>query len=109
MRSTRSGGAVGTLALVLALTLTYTTSASAQVIWTPPADGYPQTAAELNGFSAHTRHLEMWDYLEALSGVAPNMTLGTYGETREGRKLAYAVFGNPLLAEPWEAMALDRP
>ncbi len=109
MRSTRPGGAVGTLALVLAMTLTYATSAPAQVTWTSPAPGYPQTAAELNGFSAHTRHLEMWDYLEALSGVAPNMTLGTYGETREGRKLAYAVFGNPLVTEPWEAMALDRP
>jgi hypothetical protein len=109
MRFERSSDAVRTAVLTLLAVLTYTTAAAAQEAWTPPAEGYPQTAAELNGFTAHTRHLEMWAYLEALRGVAPNMTLGSYGETREGRKLAYAVFGNPLVSEPWEAMALDRP
>jgi len=82
----------------------------AQVIsWDPAPEGYPRTAAELNGFSAHTRHLEMWDYLEQLRGVSSDMRLGTYGETREGRKLPYAIFSRPLISEPWEAMALDRP
>ncbi|MEX2467547.1 MAG: M14 family zinc carboxypeptidase [Gemmatimonadota bacterium] len=109
MRSSRFGDAARTLFLALLAVLTYTTSGSAQQEWTPPQAGYPQTAAELNGFTAHTRHLEMWDYLEQLRGVAPNMRLGSYGETREGRKLPFAVFGNPLVTEPWEAMALDRP
>jgi hypothetical protein len=81
----------------------------AQVAWSPVADGYPRTAAELNGFSAHTRHLEMWDYLEQLRGVAPSMRLGTYGETWEGRELAYAVLSNPQVSQPWEAWALGRP
>ena len=81
----------------------------AQVQWSPVPAGMPQTAAELNGFTAHTRHLEMWDYLTGLSANSTSMRLGTYGETREGRELAYAVFSKPLLAEPWEAMALGRP
>lgn len=81
----------------------------AQVQWSPVRAGMPQTAAELNGFTAHTRHLEMWDYLTGLSANSTSMRLGTYGETREGRELAYAVFSKPLLAEPWEAMALGRP
>ena len=109
MRSTRFGSAIRTVVLTLLAGLTYATSSSAQEGWLPVQAGYPQTAAELNGFTAHTRHLEMWDYLEQLRSVAPNMRLGSYGETREGRKLAYAVFGNPLVTEPWEAMALDKP
>lgn len=110
MRCIPTSGSVRALVLTLIAALAFVSPTLAQQVdWTPPAAGYPQTAAELNGFTAHTRHLEMWDYLEALKAVAPNMTLGTYGETREGRSLAYAVFGNPLVTEPWEAMALDRP
>ena len=82
---------------------------SAQVQWDAVPQGYPRTAAELNGFTAHTRHLEMWDFLEQLRGVSSDMRLGTYGETRQGRKLPYAIFSRPLISEPWEAMALDRP
>jgi hypothetical protein len=109
MRSTLFRSAARTTVLSLLAVLIHASSASAQDGWLPVPPGYPQTAAELNGFTAHTRHLEMWDYLEQLRGVAPNMRLGSYGETREGRKLPYAVFGNPLVAEPWEAWALDRP
>lgn len=84
-------------------------AADAQVNWAPVAEGYPRTAAELNGFTAHTRHDEMWQYLEALRAANTGMRLGTYGQTWEGRDLAYAVFSRPLVAEPWEAWALGRP
>jgi len=109
MRSFRSVGAVRTGFFTVLAVLATAAPSFAQQGWTPPAAGYPQTAAELNGFTAHTRHLEMWDYLERLRSVAPNMTLGSYGETRQGRRLPYAVFGNTLVSEPWEAMALGRP
>ncbi len=112
MRQGILGGArrVSMLAVAgAALALTALTPAPAQAQWSEVADGYPQTAAEQASFERHTRHLEMWDYLRALRAVAPNMRLGNYGETREGRKLAYAVFGNPLVTEPWEARALGRP
>ena len=81
----------------------------AQVQWSPIPDGYPQTAAEENGFTRHTRHLEMWEYLEALRGVTVDMRLGSYGQTWEGRELPYAIFSRPLVSEPWEAWALGRP
>jgi hypothetical protein len=77
--------------------------------WSSVPQGYPRTAAEMNGFTAHTRHAEMWDYLEKLRAVSTDMRLGTYGETREGRQLPYAIFSRPLISEPWEAMTLDRP
>ncbi|MBW3534702.1 MAG: hypothetical protein KY453_05715 [Gemmatimonadetes bacterium] len=83
--------------------------AGAQVAWAPVAQGQPRTAAELSGFQRHTRHAEMWDYLEALRGTTTSMRLGTYGQTREGRDLPYAVFSQPLVSEPWEAWALGRP
>ena len=82
---------------------------SAQVRWAPVTPGFPRTAAELNGFTAHTRHLEMWDYLRSLRGATTEMRLSSYGETREGRSLPYAIFGRPLTTEPWEAWALGRP
>ncbi|MDX1646063.1 MAG: M14 family zinc carboxypeptidase [Longimicrobiales bacterium] len=88
---------------------TMATPTTAQVEWAAAAEGYPRTAAEMNGFTAHTRHLEMWDYLHELSAVSPDMYLGTYGETRLGRELPYAIFSRPLVSEPWEAKALGRP
>lgn len=91
------------------LALSAAAHAEAQTQWSPVPDGHPRTAAEMEGFDRHTRHGEMWDYLHALRAVAPNMRLSDYGETREGRKLAYAVFSNPLVTEPWEAHALGRP
>ena len=96
-------------ALVCALVLSPSAHLSAQVNWSSVPQGYPQTAAEMNGFTAHTRHAEMWDYLEQLRAVSTDMRLGTYGETREGRQLPYAIFSRPLISEPWEAMTLDRP
>ncbi len=98
------------LALTVALVLAGAALPSqAQVSWSPVPEGHPRTAAEQNGFTAHTRHLEMWDYLHALRGVSTGMRLGTYGQTREGRDLPYAVFSDPLVTEPWEAWALHRP
>ena len=109
MSRSRSHLTRASLVVVTALLLCTSPSLEAQVKWSPVPDGYPRTAAEMNGFTAHTRHLEMWDYLEQLRGRSSDMRLGTYGETREGRKLPYAIFSRPLISEPWEAMALDRP
>jgi dipeptidyl-peptidase 4 len=107
-----SGGARGrvrSLCYAVVCLFLFASSGQAQVAWSPVEDGYPRTAAELNGFTAHTRHLEMWDYLESLRAQSTDMRLGTYGETRLGRELAYAVFSRPLISEPWEAWALGRP
>jgi hypothetical protein len=73
------------------------------------ADGFPQTAFEASGFETNTDHLDMWAYLEALSGASTDMRLGTYGKSRQGRELPFAVFSRPLVSEPWEAWALGRP
>ena len=81
----------------------------AQQAWTAPADGFPQTPAELSNFESPTGHLEMWGYLDALRGVSTEMRLGTYGKSWEGRDLPYAVYSRPLVSEPWEAWALGRP
>ena len=81
----------------------------AQVEWSPVPAGHPQTASELNGFERHTRHPEMLDFLNALRRESTDMRLGTYGQSWQGRDLVYAVFSRPLVSEPWEAWALERP
>ena len=81
----------------------------AQIPWTPVASGFPRTAAEENGFAAHTRHLEMWEFLRELRGATTEMRLGTYGRSLEGRELPYAIFSRPLVGSPSEAWALGRP
>ncbi len=86
-----------------------TVPASAQQNWTPAADGFPRTSAEVADFETTTSHEEMWKYLEDLRSVSMDMRLGSYGKSWEGRDLAYAVFSKPLVAEPWEAWGLDRP
>ncbi|MGD2122860.1 MAG: M14 family zinc carboxypeptidase [Gemmatimonadota bacterium] len=80
-----------------------------QEAWTPVAEGFPQTTAEVSGFTATTSHLEMWQFLEDLSAASTDMRLGTYGKSWEGRELPFAVFSKPLVSEPWEAWALGRP
>jgi len=110
LRDPRPALVLATVALVAGATMPNAlTGQLPSVQWSPVASGYPRTAAELNGFTAHTRHLEMWDYLEALRARTTEMRLGSYGHTREGRELALAIFSRPLVSEPWEAMKLGRP
>lgn len=97
-----------TLTVLVAAVTSACGSASAQV-GTPVPQGTPLTAAEQATFARHTSHSEMWDYLEELSARSTEMRLGAYGETRQGRRLPYAVFSRPLVSEPWEAWELDRP
>lgn len=75
----------------------------------PAAAQAQRTAAEASGFQRHTNHAEMMDYLLALRAGSTDMRLGTYGETREGRDLPYAIFSRPMITQPWEAALLDRP
>ncbi len=95
--------------LSVLLLLAQAAPALAQQAWTPVAPGFPRTPAETSNFEAQTNHEAMWAYLEALRGVSMDMHLGTYGETWEGRKLPFAIFSRPLVSQPWEAWALDRP
>jgi hypothetical protein len=67
------------------------------------------TPAERSGFTAYTSHADMMDYLMDLRASTPDMWLGTYGETRQGRTLPYAVFSRPAVTQPSEAWALNRP
>ncbi len=99
----------GSFFVALSLFLLSATSSAAQQAWTAPAQGFPLTQGELSGFEGTTNHMEMWQYLEALRGVSTDMRLGSYGKSWEGRELAYAVFSRPLVSEPWEAWALNRP
>jgi dipeptidyl-peptidase 4 len=69
----------------------------------------PQTPAEASGFERYTTHDEMMEYLVSLRGGSMDMRLATYGETREGRTLPYAIFSRPLVSQPWEAELLGRP
>ncbi|HET9948190.1 MAG TPA: hypothetical protein VFQ22_04675, partial [Longimicrobiales bacterium] len=102
---------------LLALTLLFAPAARAQapaqaparVPWTPVAPGFPRTEAEQSRFRAYTDHEEMWAYLRDLRGATTEMRLASYGRTREGRELPYAMFSRPLVSEPHEAWALDRP
>jgi dipeptidyl-peptidase-4 len=100
---------IRTATIALLLALAAAGPLSAQVPWEPAAPGFPRTAAEYSGFTVYTRHLEMWDYLRALRAATTEMRLGSYGQTREGRELPYAIFSRPLVSEPWEAWELGRP
>jgi dipeptidyl-peptidase-4 len=69
----------------------------------------PRTGAEASGFERHTTYDEMMDFLGALRARSPDMRLSTYGRTREGRALPYAIFSRPMVTRPAEAAALGRP
>jgi hypothetical protein len=86
--------------LLVALVLTSGRPLSAQEL---------RTAAEAATFERHTTHDEMMNYLVALRATSTDMRLATYGESREGRTLPYAIFSRPLVSQPWEAALLGKP
>jgi hypothetical protein len=88
--------------LALALALATAQAAEAQI-----AD--LRTEAEELEYARHTSHDRMVEYLQALQAQSLDMRLGTYGKTREGRDLVYAVFSRPLVSKPWEAMVSGKP
>jgi hypothetical protein len=76
----------------------------------PPASAQlATTAAEESGFSRYTSHDEMMAFLLALRASSPDIRLGAYGESREGRELPYAILSRPLVSQPREAELLGRP
>lgn len=71
--------------------------------------GELRTPAEASGFTEYTPYEAMMAYLSDLQARTPEMRLGIYGQSYQGRDLPYAVFSRPGVSEPWEAWALDRP
>lgn len=67
------------------------------------------TGPERTDFQEYTRYPEMMAYLQSLQRTSPEMRLGIYGETREGRQLPFAVFSRPAVTRAWEAWALGKP
>ena len=88
------------LALALALPAQATRAQTIQDLRTP---------TERSGFQRYTSHQEMWDYLLELRTRSTDMRLGSYGETREGRELPYAIFSRPQISTPHEAALLGKP
>jgi dipeptidyl-peptidase 4 len=68
-----------------------------------------RTPMEVSNWQRYTSHQEMWDYLMALRSRSTDMRLGTYGQTREGRDLPYAIFSRPMVASPADAAMLGKP
>jgi dipeptidyl-peptidase 4 len=68
-----------------------------------------QTAGEASGFARHTRHDEMMAYLSDLGARAPDLVVGSYGETVEGRALPWLLFSRPRVTSPAEAHASGKP
>ncbi len=68
-----------------------------------------RTGAERSDFNAYTSYEEMMEYLEAVRASSAGVRMGVYGETWEGRELPYLVFSDPLVTQPRDAEALERP
>ncbi len=68
-----------------------------------------ETSFESSGMEEFTPHGEMAAYLTDVQAVARDMSLGIYGESREGRELFYAVFSRSGVETPAEAHATGKP
>ena len=67
------------------------------------------THAETSGFTDYTPYSSMMTFLAEVQSRSPEMRVGIYGESHDGRALPYAVFSRPSVAGPDEARALGRP
>ncbi len=68
-----------------------------------------QTEHEQNGYAQYTNYESMMKYLEKVRASTHEMVLGVYGKTLQGRDIPYAVFSNPPVSHPWEAIASGKP
>jgi hypothetical protein len=68
-----------------------------------------RTAAEESAFSRHTRHDETVAYMEAVQARSPEMKLASFGTTRQGRDLPYAIFSRPAVMRAEEALLTGKP
>lgn len=68
-----------------------------------------RTPAEQSGYTEYTSYPEMMSYLTEVQKMSPDVWMGTYGESRQGRTLPYLVFSRPAVTQPSEAWALGRP
>lgn len=87
------------IALLLSVLLTGVT-ATAQELTTP---------AEDSDFTEYTRHSELVEYIHEVQAQARDMRLGTYGQTREGRDLYYALYSRDNVSGPADAHESDKP
>ncbi len=106
----RPGRALRTLAAPLGLAL----AALASVAGAPAAGQEistttPATPHERSSYADYTTHAEMVEYLREVKATSPEMVLGRYGTTAEGRELLYALFSRPGITTPAEAHASGRP
>jgi dipeptidyl-peptidase 4 len=92
-----------------ALALLAAASAAAPLHGQAAVPPVPRTAPELSGFQRHTTHEEMMEFMVRLRAQSPDMRLASYGESREGRDLPYAILSRPLITQPSEATLLGRP
>ena len=80
------------------------------LLWVVPVVGQDlQTPFEASDMEAFTTHEEMASYLANVDAKAHDMSLGTYGESREGRALYYAMFSRSGVSTPAEAHATGKP
>lgn len=68
-----------------------------------------QTAYEKSQLNTFSTHDEKVEYLYKLNSTTPDMLLDTYGKTREGRDLIYAVFSKSNISSAAEAHATGKP
>lgn len=81
----------------------------AQVAAPAPALQELRTPLEASDFQRHTRYPEMVEYLHAVRARSVDMSLGSYGRSREGRELHYALYSRPAVRSPAEAHASGKP
>jgi dipeptidyl-peptidase 4 len=68
-----------------------------------------RTPCEQSEFKRYTSHDEMLQYLLDLRAASTDMRIGYFGETRQRRRLPYAILSRPLVSQPHEALLLQRP
>jgi dipeptidyl-peptidase 4 len=101
--------AVRALGLWTVLAVTLPAGARAQGAAAGVALGQLRTAAEQTGFARHTRHHELVEYFEAVQARSPEMRIGSFGRTFEGRDLPYAIFSRPGVVRAEEALQSGKP
>jgi hypothetical protein len=68
-----------------------------------------RTPAEIGGFAHPTSHDELVRFLGRVQAVSPEMRMGVFGRTVEGRPLPWAIFSRPQVTTPAEAHASGKP
>jgi zinc carboxypeptidase len=105
----RAAPEVPRIALAIALTIGLTACSASPVYGPPSPEAFPRTRAERTNYLETSHYADVVKFLDSLKALRAPIVVGSIGKTTEGRNIPFVIASRPVVSNPSQAKALDRP